>query len=156
MRCSHAGAVPVESVVTGEVLAALCPDCDVQLPAEFLGCPHDDFIDTPSLSQPPGLGICNDCGASGWLKSAPRDPDAAIVAQLVAAGFDPASARQAVESKDPTLLTHTGFERPQVVVGLDAEVSAERLAEFEARFRAAQREPYRVMFLPKPTEMEVW
>lgn len=30
--CSHVAAVPVESVVTGEVLALLCPTCDVQLP----------------------------------------------------------------------------------------------------------------------------
>lgn len=64
MRCAHAEAVPVESVVTGEVLAALCPGCDVQLPAEFLTCPHENVIDTPALNQRPGLGICNDCGVS--------------------------------------------------------------------------------------------
>lgn len=29
--CTHASAVPVESVVTGEVLAALCLGCDAQL-----------------------------------------------------------------------------------------------------------------------------
>jgi len=34
--CTHAQAVPVESVVTGQVLAALCPVCDAQLPAEAL------------------------------------------------------------------------------------------------------------------------
>lgn len=64
-RCDHANAVPVESAVTRETLAALCPDCDQQLPAEFLGCPHDSFIDTPLFSEPPGWGICNDCGTSG-------------------------------------------------------------------------------------------
>lgn len=31
-RCSHPRPVPVESVVTGELLARLCPDCDEQLP----------------------------------------------------------------------------------------------------------------------------
>jgi hypothetical protein len=31
--CAHSNAVPVESVVTGELLARLCPDCDEQLPA---------------------------------------------------------------------------------------------------------------------------
>ena len=36
--CTHAGAVPVTSTVTGEILAALCPACDQQLPAEFPGC----------------------------------------------------------------------------------------------------------------------
>ncbi|NRQ36001.1 hypothetical protein HII36_29830 [Nonomuraea sp. NN258] len=33
-RCAHPRPVPVESVVTGELLARLCPDCDEQLPAE--------------------------------------------------------------------------------------------------------------------------
>lgn len=36
MICAHADAVPVESTVTGEVLAALCPECGRQLPATFL------------------------------------------------------------------------------------------------------------------------
>lgn len=71
MRCAHAGAVPVESVVTGEVLAALCPACDAQLPTEFLSCPHDNVIDTPALNQRPGLGICNGCGVSAWYGCEP-------------------------------------------------------------------------------------
>lgn len=71
MRCSHASAMPVESVVTGEVLAALCPACDAQLPAEFLTCPHENVIDTPSLNHPPGLGICSDCGTSAWYGGQP-------------------------------------------------------------------------------------
>lgn len=32
--CSHPNAIPVALVLTGEVVAALCPDCDEQLPAE--------------------------------------------------------------------------------------------------------------------------
>ena len=31
--CLHGRPVPVESVVTGEVVARLCPDCDAQLDA---------------------------------------------------------------------------------------------------------------------------
>lgn len=34
--CWHADAVPVESSVTGEILAALCPDCGRQLPVAWL------------------------------------------------------------------------------------------------------------------------
>ncbi|MGP4092973.1 hypothetical protein [Nonomuraea sp. KM90] len=113
MRCAHAEAVPVESVVTGEVLAALCPDCDAQLPAEFLACPHEDVIETPCLCHPPGLGICNGCGTSAW------------------------------------------FDRPQMVISFGKDVDAERLAEFEARFRAAQREPYRTLFLPYVASISV-
>lgn len=66
VRCAHRRAVPVESTVTGETVAALCPDCDVQLPPGFLGCPHDNAIDTPTMGHPPGLQICNDCRTSGW------------------------------------------------------------------------------------------
>jgi hypothetical protein len=33
--CAHPNAVPVEALVTGERVAALCPDCDTQLPAEW-------------------------------------------------------------------------------------------------------------------------
>ncbi|TQN30600.1 hypothetical protein FHX37_0482 [Haloactinospora alba] len=32
--CSHEDAAPVESIVDGELLAWLCPDCDTQLPAD--------------------------------------------------------------------------------------------------------------------------
>lgn len=31
--CNHPDAVPVELLLTGEVVAWLCPDCDRQLPA---------------------------------------------------------------------------------------------------------------------------
>ena len=37
--CTHAGAVPVTSTVTGQVIAALCPACDAQLPADALTTP---------------------------------------------------------------------------------------------------------------------
>jgi hypothetical protein len=33
--CRHADAIPVESVVTGDTLAYLCPTCSAQLPASF-------------------------------------------------------------------------------------------------------------------------
>ncbi len=33
-RCSHPNAVPVALVLTDEVVARLCPDCDEQLPAD--------------------------------------------------------------------------------------------------------------------------
>lgn len=144
MRCSHSGAVPVDSVVTGEVLAALCPACDAQLPAEFLACPHEDAIEITELGEVPGRSICNGCGVAAWFDRRPSD--SAMVATLVAAGWEPASARQAVASRDFTLLTHTAFERPQAVISLDQDVSAEDLAEFAARFREARQE-YRVMFL---------
>ncbi|MFI9558847.1 hypothetical protein [Nonomuraea endophytica] len=72
-RCDHSGAVPVESAVTGEVLAALCPGCDAQLPAEFLGCAHANAIDITSLNEPPGRSICNDCGTSGWYRRSEAD-----------------------------------------------------------------------------------
>lgn len=41
-RCSHSGAVPVES--DGVTVAALCPICDRQLPAAWLTCDHEDSI----------------------------------------------------------------------------------------------------------------
>ena len=71
MRCSHAAAVPVYSAVTGELVAALCPECDQQLSAEFLGCVHANIIDTPALGEQPGRGICNDCGTSAWFDRPP-------------------------------------------------------------------------------------
>lgn len=36
-RCIHLNAVPVTSVVNGELLAKLCPDCDDQLPVHSEG-----------------------------------------------------------------------------------------------------------------------
>ena len=42
--CTHLNAVPVELILTGEVVAALCPDCDEQLPAS-LARPHGTYGD---------------------------------------------------------------------------------------------------------------
>ncbi len=69
-RCDHASAVPVESVITREILAAICSGCGVQLPAGFLGCPHLNTIDISSLCEPSGRHICNDCGTTGWYGQA--------------------------------------------------------------------------------------
>lgn len=41
-RCCHANAVPVEDLL-GEVVAALCPDCDQQLPASSAPEPPRDY-----------------------------------------------------------------------------------------------------------------
>lgn len=38
--CPHANAVPVETAL-GDRVAVLCPDCDVQLPAEWETRDHD-------------------------------------------------------------------------------------------------------------------
>ena len=66
LGCDHAAAVPVESIVTGEILAALCPACGEQLTAAFLGCAHDNAIDTGGPSDRPGSrNVCNDCGTTG-------------------------------------------------------------------------------------------
>lgn len=74
MACDHAGAVPVESIVTGETLAALCPGCDTQLPAELLGCPHRDVINVSALDQPPGLYLCQQCGTTGHYRAVDGSP----------------------------------------------------------------------------------
>lgn len=64
-RCAHTRAVPVES--GGETVAALCPDCDRQLPAAWLTCDHENSISVPNFGEPPpGTHICNDCGTSYW------------------------------------------------------------------------------------------
>lgn len=62
-RCAHARAVPVEN--NGETVAALCPDCDDQLPASWLTCPHDSAIEAPEFGvRPPHLHLCADCGGA--------------------------------------------------------------------------------------------
>jgi hypothetical protein len=104
VACAHEEAVPVESAVTGEVLAALCPGCDAQLPAEFLTCPHDNVIEITTLGEPPGRGICNDCGTSAWFGR--HISSAKLTASLVAAGWDPASVQRAVASQNPLELKH--------------------------------------------------
>lgn len=68
IRCDHSAAVPVES--GGEVVAALCPTCDVQLTAAWLTCDHasayESSVDISSLAAPPGQRLCNGCGVTYW------------------------------------------------------------------------------------------
>lgn len=62
-RCSHSNAVPVES--GGETVAALCPDCDRQLPAEWLTCSHEETVEVPRLGdRPPYDQLCAGCGVT--------------------------------------------------------------------------------------------
>jgi len=44
--CSHPRPIPVELRLTGEIVAALCPDCDRQLPA------HWALTNSPPLGEP--------------------------------------------------------------------------------------------------------
>lgn len=73
-RCAHPNAVPVNSVVTGETLAALCPDCDQALPAAWLTCNHSSAhtspVDNTSLAQHPHRKFCRTCRVTYW--SPPR------------------------------------------------------------------------------------
>ncbi len=58
-RCAHTDAVPVESVVTGDTLAWLCPGCDTQLPAnrrawaDADGRPLNPAPRRPGAARPP-------------------------------------------------------------------------------------------------------
>jgi len=45
--CSHPRPVPVELRLTGEIVAALCPDCDRQLPASWGLAPREAFGTVP-------------------------------------------------------------------------------------------------------------
>ncbi|MDN3356065.1 hypothetical protein [Actinomadura sp. DC4] len=91
-RCAHARAVPVES--GGETVAALCPDCDRQLPAAWLTCPHEDTIEMPEMgAAPPHEQLCNGCGAIFWPEPQPArwvfveslaDPTAPTEAEIAA------------------------------------------------------------------------
>ncbi|MGS2645851.1 hypothetical protein [Streptosporangium sp. G12] len=69
-RCDHTHAVPVRSVVDDELLAALCPTCDAQLPASWFTCDHasayESSVDISSLGAPPGRRLCNGCGVAYW------------------------------------------------------------------------------------------
>lgn len=57
--CAHTDAVPVVSA--GETVAALCPTCDQQLPAQWLTCTHPDTIDTSTFDSPVIQGYCPAC-----------------------------------------------------------------------------------------------
>ncbi|MEV1245130.1 hypothetical protein [Nonomuraea sp. NPDC049750] len=100
MRCAHASAVPVESVVTGEVLAALCPGCDTQLPAAFLACSHENVIDITNLSEPPGQGICNDCGTAAWFGGRPTAL-ITLAAEITPEDLEAFKARFLVAQREP-------------------------------------------------------
>lgn len=67
-RCTHDSAVPVRSVVDDALLAALCPDCGEQLPAEWLTCEHlyESGVDITGLGEIPGRRSCNECGVTYW------------------------------------------------------------------------------------------
>jgi hypothetical protein len=75
--CPHTEAVPVDSCVTGETLAWLCPPpCDQRLPVEWgevladrqatkefrAACTHDDVTDVTNLGQLRRHGVCCRCG----------------------------------------------------------------------------------------------
>lgn len=62
--CGHPAAVPVESA--GETVAALCPDCDTQLPAKWLICEHPAPSNITTLGDVPSFYLCSGCGAVYW------------------------------------------------------------------------------------------
>ncbi|OPG12527.1 hypothetical protein B1L11_14185 [Microbispora sp. GKU 823] len=102
--CTHATAVPVTSTVTGQVLAALCPACDADLPASVLtssaayaglradtaaihgilsgldtgprrGCPHARTIDVTAMMERHPRRQCTVCGAT-WAETSKSWPAA--------------------------------------------------------------------------------
>ncbi|WUI02092.1 hypothetical protein OHR68_09880 [Spirillospora sp. NBC_00431] len=60
--CTHEGAVPVTS--GGETVAALCPLCDAQLPAEWLTCGHPAPVETTMFDQDRPEYYCIGCRTS--------------------------------------------------------------------------------------------
>lgn len=62
--CGHPNAVPVESA--GETVAALCPDCDTQLPAKWLTCKHRQSVEITMFGERPSVYLCNGCGGVYW------------------------------------------------------------------------------------------
>lgn len=61
--CAHTDAVPV-TLTTGETVAALCPSCDRQLPAEAVGCEHEAGIEITALGQRWPSYFCSKCHAA--------------------------------------------------------------------------------------------
>lgn len=101
--CAHRDALPV-TLSTGELVAALCPSCDVQLPGKFLGCPHPESIALPEMGQWRCWYLCNDCGASycpegerlgesRWIGTAARRADGIPYALMLRDGVDEDQAR---------------------------------------------------------------
>lgn len=58
IRCAHADAIPVQPY--GQTIAALCPDCDRDLPAEWLTCEHNT-VEITAPSEPAGHLLCLLC-----------------------------------------------------------------------------------------------
>lgn len=62
-RCSHRHRVPVDLVMTGEVVAMLCADCLRELPLAW-GCPDCEWIEVRELcSAVPSLELGRPCPA---------------------------------------------------------------------------------------------
>ncbi|KAB2347331.1 hypothetical protein [Actinomadura rudentiformis] len=59
-QCAHGSAIPVE--FGGEVVAALCPECDQQLPAEWLTCDHADAVENTMFGDMRRRWLCTGCG----------------------------------------------------------------------------------------------
>lgn len=59
--CSHETAVSVDA--GGEIVAALCPACDLRLPAKWLNCDHDITVEIDEHDVDlPYRRICHGCG----------------------------------------------------------------------------------------------
>lgn len=58
--CAHSGAVPV-TLTDGELVAALCPSCDAQLPAAWIGCAHQAGVEITMFSDPLPRYLCTHC-----------------------------------------------------------------------------------------------
>ena len=69
MPCAHPDAIPVES--GSELVAALCPTCDTQLPAAWFTCDHPNTIEISVWSEPHGRMVCLACGATYWEEHNP-------------------------------------------------------------------------------------
>lgn len=65
--CAHVNAEPVDDL-TGETVAALCPDCEHQLPARWLDCDHENSIDTTMINDLGRRNLCNGCGVQ-WMEA---------------------------------------------------------------------------------------
>ncbi len=71
--CAHTEAVPV-TLTTGETVAALCPSCDQQLPAEAVGCEHEVGCEITALGHRWPSYMCSKCHAVYGRQSTMRDP----------------------------------------------------------------------------------
>jgi hypothetical protein len=101
--CAHRDAVPVV-LSTGELVAALCPSCDAQLPAKFLSCSHAESIEITSFGESQRSYICNGCGTAyspdeerlsedRWIGTTARRADGSPIALMLREGVDEDRAR---------------------------------------------------------------